>query len=342
MMLKYLEKLCEFRAPSGAEACVADYIKSVIEPKCEYVKTDNLGNLIAFKKGANRAVKKVQLDAHTDEVGVIITAINADGTLSFATVGGINCESVVSKRFRFGDTVGVVATKPIHLLSGDEKGKMPDKSTLLIDIGAADKSEAGQYVSVGDLGTFDSEFSLLGDGRILSRALDDRVGCAVLMELIDEDLPYDAYFTFSVQEEVGCRGARVDTFAVNPDFAIVLEATTAADIVGMPETKQVCRLGEGAAISFMDSGTLYEKALYNEAFSAAKELSVKAQPKSAPTGGNDAGAIHLTREGVRTLAISVPCRYLHSAAGVIDEADAESVLALAREMLYRMASGKID
>ena len=340
-MLKYLEKLCSYRAPSGGETCVSEYIKSVIAPKCESVETDNLGNLIAFKKGANRPKKTVQLDAHTDEVGVIITAINPDGTLNFATVGGINCESLVSKRFRFGDTVGVVATKPIHLLSGDEKGKLPDKSSLQIDIGAADKAEAEQYVRVGDLGTFDTDYSAFGDGRILSRALDDRLGCAVLMELIDEDLPYDAYFTFSVQEEVGCRGAKADTFAVNPDFAIVLEATTAADIVGMPETKQVCKLGEGAAVSFMDSGTLYEKALYDEAFKAGNELGIKVQPKAAPTGGNDAGAIHLTRDGVRTLAISVPCRYLHSAAGVIDEGDAECVLSLAREMYIRMASGEL-
>ncbi len=341
-MLKYLEKLCSFRAPSGGEDSVRDYIKSVIESKCDSVETDNLGNLIAFKKGTSRPAKRVQLDAHTDEVGVIVTAINSDGTLSFATVGGINCESLVSKRFRFGDTVGVVSTKPIHLLSGDEKGKMPDKDSLRIDIGAADKAEAEQYVRVGDLGTFDTDFTLLGDGKILSRALDDRVGCAVLMQLIDEALLYDAYFTFSVQEEVGCRGARVDTFAVNPDFAIVLEATTAADIVGMPETKQVCKLGQGAAVSFMDSGTLYEKALYNEAFAAGEQLGIRVQPKSAPTGGNDAGAIHLTRDGVRTLAISVPCRYLHSAAGVIDEDDAECVLALAREMYIRMASGKLD
>ncbi len=341
-MLKYLEKLCEFRAPSGGEACVRDYIKSVIEPCCESVTVDNLGSLIAFKKGENRPVRKVQLDAHTDEVGVIVTAVNDDGTLSFSTVGGINCESLVSKRLRFGDVVGVVATKPIHLLSSDEKGKMPDKATLTVDIGAVDKAEAERYVSVGDLGTFDSDFMLLSGGRILSRALDDRVGCAVLMQLIEENLPYDAYFTFSVQEEVGCRGAKADTFAVNPDFAIVLEATTAADIVGMPDKKQVCKLGKGAAVSFMDSGTLYEKALYNEAFKAGEECGISVQPKAAPTGGNDAGAIHLTRDGVRTLAISVPCRYLHSAAGVIDEADSESVLALAREMFIRMASGKLD
>lgn len=340
-MLKYLEQLCKLRAPSGAEDSVLQYIKANIDSVCE-CRTDNLGNLIAFKKGARRAEKRVQLDAHMDEVGIIITAINEDGTLCFSTVGGINCESLVSKRFVFGDTVGVVATRPVHLLSAEQKGKMPDKSALTIDIGATDRAHAEQYVRVGDMGTFDTDYSHLSDGRILSRALDDRVGCAILMELIHEDLPYDAYFTFSVQEEVGCRGARADTYSVDPDFAIVIEATTAADIVGMPSSKQVCRLGEGAAVSFMDSSTLYERSLYDTAFRAGAEQGIKVQPKSAPTGGNDAGAIHLSRDGVRTLAISVPCRYLHSSAGVIDENDADCVLKLAREMYIRMASGEID
>ena len=163
-----------------------------------------------------------------------------------------------------------------------------------------------------------------------------------MMQLIDEDLPYDAYFTFSVQEEVGCRGAKVDTYSVNPDFAIVLEATTAADIVGMSETQQVCKLGGGAAVSFMDSGTVYERALYDAAFDIGAQYGISVQPKAAPTGGNDAGAIHLTRDGVRTVAISVPCRYLHSAAGMIDAGDAECVLKLAREMFVRMAGGKLD
>ena len=339
-MLEYLEKLCEFAAPSGGESALIEYIKKDIEKICD-CKIDNLGNLIAFKKGKNRAQKRVQLDAHADEVGVIITAINGDGSLSFAPVGGINCESLVSKRVVIGDVYGVVQTKPIHLLSDDEKNKMPDKSALTIDIGCTDAEETAKYVKAGTLGTFDSDFIRFGDGKIMSRALDDRVGCAVLMQLIHEELEYDAYFTFSVQEEVGCRGARVDSYTVNPDFAIVLEATTAADIAGMPESKQVCRLGHGAAVSFMDGGTVYDRKLYDAAFRIGSDIGAKVQPKAAPTGGNDASAIHLARSGVRTAAISVPCRYLHSSAGVIDEKDAECVLALAREMLNRMAAGKL-
>ncbi len=341
MLERYVKKLCEFNAPSGMESSVIDYIKSEIESKCESCVIDPLGNLIAFVRGANRAECKVQLDAHVDEVGVIITAINSDGSLCFATVGGINCESLVSKRIIIGDTIGVIQTRPIHLLSGDEKSKMPSKDSLTIDIGAVSAEDALNHVRVGNIGTFYSQCSDFGEGMILSRALDDRVGCAVMMALIAEGIDYDAYFTFSVQEEVGCRGARVDTYTVNPDFAIVLEATTAADIPDVATNQRVCAVNEGVVISFMDSGTLYDRKLFDSAFDTAKRIGIKAQPKSATSGGNDASAIHLTCGGVRTLSLSVPCRYLHSSAGVISLEDAKCQLVLAREMLNVIASGKL-
>lgn len=339
--LQYLEKLCEFYAPSGMEGGIAEYIKSVIEPYCKECYIDALGNLIAFKEGAQRAQKRVQLDAHTDEVGFIITAINSDGSLCISDVGGINCESIVSKRVIFGDTVGVVQTKPVHLLSAADKGKLPDRSSLTVDIGATSADEAKQHVSVGDIGTFYSQYEMLGDNTLLARALDDRVGCALLMTLITEDQPYDAYYTFSVQEEVGCRGAQTATYQVNPDIAIVLEATTAADIPDVPQNKRVCSLGNGAAISFMDNRTVYDRALYDAAFKVAKQNEIKAQPKAAVSGGNDAATIHLSRDGVRTLAISTPCRYLHSSACLINTDDLAAQLALTRQMLALCASGQV-
>ena len=337
----YLEKLCQFYAPSGMEEGITQYIKSVIEPYCKECYVDALGNLIAFKEGKNPAVKKVQIDAHTDEVGLIITAINGDGSLSFSTVGGINCESLVSKRVIFGQVVGVVQTKPVHLLSDSEKSKMPDKSTLTIDIGATSADDAKQYVSVGDIGTFYSQYEKLSDSTLVARALDDRVGCAVMMTLITEDLPYDAYFTFSVQEEVGCRGARTATYQVNPDIALALETTTAADIPDVPQHSRVCSLGEGVAVSFMDNGTLYDRKLFDAAFELASKNGIKAQAKSAVSGGNDASAIHQTRDGVRVLALSTPCRYLHSSGCVINLDDMQAQVDLARQMLELCASGKV-
>ena len=337
----YLEKLCQFYAPSGMEQSITEYIKSVIEPYCKECYVDALGNLIAFKEGKNRAVKRVQIDAHTDEVGMIITAINGDGSLCFSTVGGINCDSLVSKRVIFGNTVGVVQTKPVHLLSDAEKGKLPDKSSLTIDIGATSADEAKQYVSVGDIGTFYSKYERLGDNNLLARALDDRVGCAILMTLITEDQPYDAYYTFSVQEEVGCRGARTATYQVNPDIALVLEATTAADIPDVPQNSKVCFLGKGAAVSFMDNGTMYDRKLFDAAFKTAEQEGIKVQAKASVSGGNDASAIHQTRDGVRVLAISTPCRYLHSSACLINLDDMQAQLDLTRKMLALCASGQV-
>lgn len=337
-MLKYLEKLCSFASPSGGEKEIIKYISNEISPYCE-CSVDALGNLIAFKKGAFRPVKRVQVDAHVDEVGIIVTEVNPDGSLCFSTVGGINCESLVSKRVMIKGHIGVVQTRPVHLLSTDEKEKMPDKKKLTVDIGAKDSSDALKYVKPGDLGTFASGFDQLSDRCIISRALDDRVGCAVMMQLITEQLDYDAWFTFSVQEEIGCRGAKADSYTVKPEIGIILEATTAADIVGMPPAKQVCRLSKGAAISFMDSGTLYDKKLYNAAFDIGKEMGIPVQPKAAPTGGNDASAVHLAGMGARVVAISTPCRYLHSSACVIDKNDADAVLKIAREMLRRASGG---
>ncbi len=338
---QYLEKLCEFYAPSGMESGIAEYIKSVIEPYCKECYIDNLGNVIAFKEGKSPAKKRVQLDAHTDEVGFIITAINSDGSLSIATVGGINCESIISKRVIFGSTVGVVQTKPVHLLNPSEKGKLPEKSTLTVDIGASSADEAQKYVSIGDIGTFYSKYERLGDRCLLARALDDRVGCAVLMTLITEEQPYDAYYTFSVQEEIGCRGARTSSYQVNPDIAIILEATTAADIPDVPQSKQVCRLGDGAVVSFMDSGTVYDRKLYDAAFDIAHKNEIKLQPKASISGGNDASAIHLARDGARVISFSTPCRYLHSSACLINLDDLEQQLNMVRQMLALCASGEV-
>ena len=177
---------------------------------------------------------------------------------------------------------------------------------------ASSAEEAQTRVSIGDIGTFYSKYELLGDRCLLARALDDRVGCAVLMTLLTEDQPYDAYYTFSVQEEVGCRGAKTSSYTVNPDIAIVLEATTAADIPDVPQSKRVCTLGEGAVVSFMDGGTIYDRKLYDAAFDLAQKHGVKLQPKASTSGGNDASAIHLARDGARVIAFSTPCRYLHS------------------------------
>lgn len=332
--IKELSLLC---GTSGRETKVKEYIISKIDGKCDWHE-DALGNIIAFKKGKKEASHKVMLDAHTDEVGVIVTFITSDGMLKFSPVGGIDTKVLLARQIVFDNgTVGVVGIKPIHLLKGDEKTKIPDAESLYIDIGAESKEDAEKYIKIGDTGVFVSDFVEFGDNKIKGKALDDRVGCAVMLDMIASDLPYDAYFSFSVQEEIGLRGAGVSAFGIAPEYAIVLETTTAADLIDVPEHKKVCKLGEGAAVSFMDRSTLYNKNLFDTAFRVAEENGIKAQPKTVVAGGNNAGAIHKSRDGIKTITINTPCRYLHSASCVCDKTDIENVRKLAEAMLCEFA-----
>ncbi len=334
-MLELLKKLCSIDATSGDEGAVRDFIISEIEDCCEY-RTDNLGNIIAFKKGEKAPMKKVMIDAHMDEVGLIITNITKEGFLKFTSMG-IQASALMFRRVLInGKLSGVIGGKPIHLISESERKKPPKTESLYIDIGAASKEEAEEYVRIGDRAVVCGEFKRV-EGKILSKALDDRIGCALLISLLKQDSEYDFYATFTVQEEVGLRGAKTATFAVNPDAAIVLEATTAADIADVSEENKVCKLGQGPAVSFMDKATVYDRGYYN----AALESGIKCQPKAAVAGGNNSGVVHLSREGVRTLAISVPCRYIHTESCLASEADVENALLLCRYMLNGICGGKI-
>ncbi len=339
-MLNILKGLCLLDGVSGNESKVAEYIVNEIAPYAEcYI--DPLGNVIAHKKGTSSAKKRVLFDAHMDEVGLIITGIKDDGMLTFSCVGGINTEVLLAKRVKIGNVFGVICVKPIHMLSGDEKKKVPDKESLLIDIGASSKAEAEQYIEIGDTAVFDSDYIEFGDNKIKAKAIDDRLGCAILIDIIKSDLPFDAWFSFSVQEEVGLRGAKTATFSVDPDFAIAIEATTACDIIDTPDNKSVCKLNEGAVVSFMDGSTIYEKTLFDATINTAKNSGKKIQVKRGTSGGNNAGAIHLTKSGVRTVALSIPCRYLHSPECVIDKRDIESVKDIAVALFEQMADDKI-
>lgn len=341
-MIKLLEELCALNAPSGREESVAEYILEKIPVGCE-VTTDKMGNLTVFKAGKNPAKVRVMLDAHMDEVGFIVTYITDGGLLKFTTVGGVDASVILGRRVVFENGVyGVVGAKPVHLMSADERKKLPKTDSMYIDIGASTKAQAEEVISVGDMAVFDSQFAELGEHKIKAKAIDDRAGCAILLQLLQEELEYDLTFNFSVQEEVGLRGAATAAYRIAPDAAIVVEATTAADYHGVAEDKQVCHLGGGAALSFMDGATLYDKAYYDAAMATAAEHGIACQPKSAVAGGNNAGAVHKSRDGVRTLAVSVPCRYIHSASCVADRRDIESAAALVRVMAERIASGALD
>ena len=227
------------------------------------------------------------LSAHMDEVGLIVTHITDEGLLKFTTVGGIDKRVLCGKQVWINGHYGVIGGKPIHLMKGDEREKAVPVEELSIDIGAGSKEEAEQAVSLGDVAGFVSTFDQEGN-KIRGRALDDRVGCTILIDLIKRSLPYDMTFVFCVQEEIGLRGARTAAYSVNPQAAIVVESTTAADIAGVEEGKEVCRLGDGPVVPFMDRSTIYDREYYQLAFALAEKEKIPCQTKRAVAGGNDA------------------------------------------------------
>ena len=338
-MFEKLKMLCELNGTSGREEKIREFIIEHIKEKCEY-KVDPLGNVIAFKRGTKRAKNKVMLSAHMDEVGFIITYITDDGFLRFDTVGGIDEKVIVGRAVTVGDSEipGVIGLKPIHITDKADEGKVPNVSKLYIDVGASSKEEAEKYVSVGDSAYFISSFEEFGDNKIVSKALDDRFGCAVMLDMIDSQTEYDAYFVFLVQEEVGLRGSVTAAYTVDPDYAIVLESTTAADVAGVKDEDAVCILSKGAVVSFMDRSTVYDRRLFKRAFELAEENSIACQTKTAVAGGNDAGSIHKSRGGVYTITVSLPCRYIHSATSVADKRDMSACRKLAEVLLSDFAN----
>lgn len=336
-LIDTLKKLCLLNGTSGREDNVRNYLVDIIKniPSCEYY-VDALGNLIVEKHGKNRAKNKVLLDAHMDEVGFIITDITDSGFLKFDCVGGIDNSVLLSKRVTVNGLNGVIGSKPVHLLEKEEKNKYVDVKNLYIDIGVSSKEQAQSFVNIGDEAYFESEFFEFGDGFIKSKAIDDRLGCAILLRLLMSESEYDFVCSFSVQEEVGARGAAVICNRVKPDCAIVVETTTACDLENIEHHKQVCSLGAGAVISYMDRGTVYDSKLFKKAFEIAKENSIEVQTKTLVAGGNNSSSIQQSFTGVRVCAVSVPCRYLHSPACVVNKKDIDSTEKIVKKLLEYM------
>lgn len=338
-MLETIKELSLLDGVSGRENAVREYIINAVSPYADSIETDPLGNLIVFKKGKNTPENKVMLDAHMDEVGMMITHINSDGTLDFDCVGGIDKRVMLGRPVTVGANKinGVIGVKAVHMVPASEKLNMP--STMYIDIGADSKEEAEKVVALGDYACFNSEFVEFGEDLIKCKALDDRAGCAILIDMIKSELPYDMYFNFAAGEEVGFGIAQTAFYKVQPDYAIVVETTTAADLADVPDNKKVCSLGKGGVISFMDRRTIYPKDLFDKAFGLAEKHGIKAQVKSLVAGGNNAGVIHKTAGGIKTITVSLPCRYLHSPSCVLKKEDILESAKLIRILAEELANG---
>ena len=334
-MLETLKTLCYLSGPSGYEDEVRDYILERVMPHADEVMTDSMGNLIVTKKGRVAPTKKIMLCAHMDEVGIIITGIDDDGYLRFDFLGGVDRRVVIGKRVYIGKNriPGVIGIKAYHLVDKEEEKNVPKREEMYVDIGAASKDEAEGLVPLGDYGVFDDSVYEFGEGFIKAKALDDRVGCASMIKLLESELPCDCTFAFTVQEEIGTRGAKVVANRICPEVAIVLEGTTAADLPDVPEGKTICKLGEGIVIPFMDRGTLYSRRLYSQVTELADMNNIKWQTKHMIAGGTDASVIQRSGIGVDTIALSAPLRNIHSPASIAKISDFEVMPELARLLI---------
>ena len=342
--MKILRQLSEAIGVSGAEGEVRKLIRGMIEAHVDDLQTDTMGNLFAFKKGAGRARLTVMVDAHMDEVGLMVMGYAGDGMLKIGSVGGIDSRVLVGKRVLVGPKKlpGVIGAKPIHLLEGSEREKAIDLDALRVDIGADGKSAAEGKAPLGTRIAFDSTFLEMG-GVARGKAFDDRVGCAVLVHLLQgEPFAFDLAASFTAQEEVGARGAMVAANRIHPDLALVLEGTIADDLPKDEPSSPTTELGKGPALSWMDHSTLYDRRLNDWLVASAEAAGIPCQFKQPGIGGTNAGSIHLAQEGIPTAVLSVPCRYIHAPLAMLSKKDYQNTIKLARAALERLDADVLE
>jgi endoglucanase len=317
-MIETLKTLCTLSGPSGFEGSVREYIREQAAPYADQIREDGSGSLLVFKKGRTHLKQTVMLCAHMDEVGVMARAADENGFIRFGFLGGIDARVVLGKQVFFGESrvPGVIGCKPIHLTDEGERKHAAKVKELYIDIGASSREEAERLVPPGTWGVFFDDLQTMPNHFIKAKALDDRIGCAVMLALLREELPVDTWFAFTVQEEVGCRGAFGSAFSIQPQIALALEGTTAADTPLCSGAGRVCECGKGPTISFMDGASIADTRLYAQLCALADANQIPWQTKTRVAGGNDAGSVQRAVGGCRTCVISVPVRYLHSASSL--------------------------
>jgi endoglucanase len=337
-----LRNLSNAPGVSGDESAVRRIVIDLIKDHVDEWRVDTMGNVLAVKQARGKAKMRVMLDAHLDEIGFMIFGANSDGSLKFRAVGGIDDRILPGKAVLVGpDRIpGVIGLKPIHLLNGETNVvKIED---LAIDIGAASESEANNLVTVGQTAIFATEFRTwngAANGAASGKALDDRAGCAVLIEILrGPRLPVEILAAFTVQEEVGLRGAKVAAHAFDPDAAVAIDTTPANDLPPTidQDISPNTRLGHGAAIYVMTRRDLSDPRLVQHFMTTGDALKIPYQIRQPGGGGTNAGGIIPTRSGVPTISVSVPARYLHSPASLIYLKDVRATVALVRESVARL------
>lgn len=338
-VIRLLAALSNAFGPPGNEEEVREILKKELEEYADEVRVDKLGNIFFYHHGKER-YPNVMLAAHMDEVAFIVTFIEENGFLRFQTLGGITSNIMPGQMIllRGGKSRlnGIIGTKPPHIMTEEEQKKIVPIEDLFIDVGAESLEEAkGKGVEIGTLGVFDVEFVELGGGYLRGKAFDDRAGCTVLAEVFKalKDSPYRLTAVGTVQEEVGLRGARTAAWQIDPDYGLALEGTFAADVPGSRPDRISAKLKGGPVVTIVDRTTITHPAILKTLIRLGREKSIPSQFKKVPTGGTDAGAIHLTKAGVPSGTVAVPCRYIHGPASVTHIDDLTNTIALSTEFV---------
>jgi len=323
-MEKLLKELTAAYGPAGHEEEIREVIEEQVKDYVDSCYTDTLGNLIAVREGAG---PRLMVAAHMDELGLMVTHVDENGFLRIARVGGVVPHILVGQRFVFSNgTAGTINHEKIDEL------KELEWSKLYLDIGCSSREEAVEKVNVGDVAVYDQEFKNLGQ-RYLGKSMDDRVGCAVLVETIKRlprQLPQEVIFVFTVQEELGLRGARTAGYALEPSYAVAVDVTRVGDT---PESLVMdVSLGKGPAVKIKDSSLITHHGVREIMFSLAEKNGVEYQREVLERGGTDAGSIQLTREGVPSGVLSIPCRYVHTPSEIVDKGDVENAVNLLEQL----------
>lgn len=334
-----LRRLAEAPGVSGDEGEVRAILREEIKGRADEIFSDTIGNLYA-RKGKGKT-PRVMLASHMDEVGLIVIGYEKSGLLRVDTVGSIDNRVLLSKAVVVGRNriMGVIGAKAVHLQKKAERKKAIPIENLLVDIGARTQDEAEKLAKVGDYIAFCAKTRDIGDNCLCGKAFDDRAGCAVLAEVLKEDYDLELTAVFTVQEEVGLRGAGVAAFAVQPDIALVVEGTAAADVIGSKEHGYSTKLGKGPAITIMDASYIAPRPMIDLLVKTAEKLAIPHQFRHLTGAATDAGKISQSLEGIMTGVVSIPCRYIHSPASIISQEDWQNTVRLIKGVLNAIAGG---
>lgn len=342
-MEELLKRIVDEAGISGSESRIAQLMHDEFKKSCENVEIDNFGNVIA-RKGNGK--KKIMLAAHMDEVGLMVKHISKEGFIYFIKIGGIDDRILPAQRVivksKKGDLLGIIGAKPPHLQKEEDKKRLLKYEDMFIDIGCKNKEEALNKVELGDMIIFEPNSGVLNEKLCYGKAIDDRVGCYILLKIMEKlNVAAEVYAVATTQEEVGLKGARTSSFKISPDFALAIDTTTAGDTPQVSERESALKLGEGVAITIIEAagrGLIVSEKIKRLLIDTAKENNIKYQLDVIEGGMTDGAIIQMNREGVLTGVLSVPTRYIHSPTGVFNIDDVSAAIELAVKAVERLAA----